>query len=104
LPVFGDWEATNTSQSPIGWVKNGSICEDKPALRGKNHFYDPIHYDNSNQHIGLTDGLNGVGESSFKWATKSYRDLEFEKSYWCEVPSGDGQSGGIALDGSVRFA
>jgi len=88
LPTFGDGQATNNPQSPIGWIKSGSICEDMPAMRGKNHFYDPIHYDHNHQHIGLTDGLDGFGQSSFKWATESYRDAELEKSYsWLDARS-----------------
>ena len=35
LPSFADGEATNNPQSPIGWIMNGSVCEDNgpPAVK-----------------------------------------------------------------------
>jgi hypothetical protein len=62
---FSDPEAKKRGQSPIEWIKDGSRCEDVPSTRGKDHFYDPVHYDNSHHHIGLTDGVDDWGQPSF---------------------------------------
>ena len=88
LPSFSDPEGSKKELTPIEWVKNGSVCEDIWAARGKNHFYDPVHYDANHQHIGLTDGLDDWGQPSFKWATVSYYDAWplHDKSYsWPEA-------------------
>lgn len=72
-----DSKATNSPQSPVGWIKDGSRCEDVPWQRGNNHFYDPT----KKPAIGLTDGWSFNGKPSFVWATVETNGFWWQHSY-----------------------
>src|ERR1017187_9785734 len=74
---YKDPDGAQSPQSPIGWIKQGSIYEDMPWWRSNNHFYDPTE----KPAIGLTDGVNFGGQPSFTWATVEMNAIWWQHSY-----------------------
>jgi hypothetical protein len=63
---YSDPDGASGTNTPLAWIGMGSDYEDRPSIRGGNHFYDPT----KKPAIGLTDGVTlGDKPSSFVWAT-----------------------------------
>ncbi len=73
---YKDPDGASDKHTPLWWIRAGSDYEDRPSIRGGNHFYDPT----KNPAIGLTDGVGG-GHPSFIWATVETNSLGLQHSF-----------------------